>query len=465
MVTAIFSLIKGAPKQVAHFVKIRIQQRLFLAILAAATLAVISMLLIMNWNIGRGFLQYVNSIENEKLAAALIQAYTEKGSWDFLQDDPANWPESLTRVMPGGKFEARLLLLDENLEPVFGNIGVKKGERPAPLTDQGKVVSYLLYRPREKISGVHQLRFVKQQELAMLLVAGVTLLLAAVFSLFISRRMVRPIKALTEGTHRLAGGDFATRVAVPSTDELGQLALNFNALALALENNEKAHRQWVADISHDLRTPIAILRGEIEALQDGVRQPDREAIASLHAEALHISRLIDDLYQLSLYDVGALTYRKEPLDAAVLLGKTVESFRPKFAQAGIVLVYAPPPAPVSVFADRERLRQLFANLLDNSLKYTDTPGRLEIAVATDKEWAAITFCDNAPGVAAADLERIFDRFYRVAAARRRGTGGAGLGLAICRRIVEAHEGSITARPSALGGLGIEVVLPLTRVAK
>jgi len=446
-------------------VKIKIQQRLFFAILAAAMLAVIFMYLIMNWNLGRGFLQYVNTIENEKLATALIQAYTEKGSWDFLQDDPETWPKSLTRVMPGGKFDARLLLLDENLEPIFGNIGVKKGERPAPLTHQGKVVSYLLYHPREEISEDHQLRFVKQQELAMLMIAGVILFLAVVFSLFVTRRLVRPIKALTEGTHRLAGGDYTTRVPVTSRDELAQLARDFNALALALENNEKAHRQWVADISHELRTPLSVLRGEIEALQDGIRSPDQKAIQSLHAEVLHISRLIDDLYQLSLYDVGAMTYRKEQLDLPSLLWQVVDSFRPKFTGAGITVSGPSSEAEEAmVFADQERLRQLFTNLLDNSLKYTDSGGRLEITVVAEEGSVRVAFCDSTPGVADEELPKIFARFYRVEGSRSRESGGAGLGLAICRSIVEAHEGTIVAKVSPLGGLGIEISLPLMGVS-
>lgn len=440
--------------------KIKIQQRLFLAILAAAALAVISMFFIVHWSLSRGFLQYVNKIENEKLSTALLQAYTEQGSWDFLQDDPANWPKSLQRVMPGGKFDARLLLLDENLEPIFGNIGEKKGEHLAPLIHQGRVVSYLLLHPKEEISDAHQIGFVKQQELAMLLIAGVILLLSIMFSLFIARRLVRPINALAAGTHRLAGGDYTIRVPASSSDELGQLARDFNALALVLGNNEKAHRQWVADISHELRTPVAILRGEIEALQDGVRALEPEAIRSLHSEVLHLGRLIDDLYQLSLSDIGALTYRKEQLEPASLLRQVVESFRPKFAREGITLGVTLPPPQGLIFADRERLHQLFTNLLDNTLKYTNSGGRLEVVMQEGQGKVLIDFRDSEPGVPAREVERLFERFFRVEGSRSRDSGGAGLGLAICRNIVEAHEGTIEARPSPLGGLWISITLPL-----
>jgi two-component system sensor histidine kinase BaeS len=442
--------------------KIKIQQRLFLTILAAAALAVISMFLIMNWSLDRGFLKYVNSIENDKLSTALIQAYIEKGNWDFLQDDPASWPKSLTKIMPGGKVDARLLLLDENLEPIFGNIGEKKGEHPAPLTHEGRVISYLLLHPRDELSDLQQLGFVKEQEFAMLLIAGVILLVAVFFSLFVSRRMVRPIKALADGTHSLAGGDYTARVPAAATDEFGQLARDFNALALVLENNEKAYRQWVADTSHELRTPLAILRGEIEALQDGIRNPTPEAINSLHAEVLHLGRLIDDLYQLSLYDIGALSYRKEPLEPIALLEQVVDSFRSKFIREEISLsikLLTPPGG--MIFADRERLHQLFANLLDNSLNYTSAGGQLEIIVRSGQGTIEIDFQDSAPEVPAQDLGRLFDRLYRVEGSRSRHSGGAGLGLAICRTIVEAHEGTIEALPSPLGGVLISMALPLT----
>ena len=440
--------------------KINIQQRLFLAILAAAALAVICMFFIVHWSLSKGFLEYVNKIENEQLSSALIQAYTEQGSWDFLQDDPAEWPKSLQRLMPGGKFDAHLLLLNERLEPIFGNIGQNKGEHPAPLVHHGRVFSYLLLHPKEEISDAHQLNFFKQQEIALLLIAGVILLLSILFSLFVARRLVRPINALAKGTHRLAGGDYTSRVPVASADELGQLARDFNALALVLENNEKAHRQWVADISHELRTPIAILRGEIEALQDGVRALEPEALRSLHAEVLHLGRLIDDLYQLSLSDIGALTYRKEPLEPTALLRQVVESFRPSFDQAGITLSTALPPPEGMIFADQERLHQLFTNLLDNSLKYTNAGGRLEIALHAGERKMMIDFQDSEPGVPAREMERLFERLYRVEGSRCRDSGGAGLGLAICRNIVKAHEGSIEVKPSPLGGLWISITLPM-----
>ncbi|HEY5973808.1 MAG TPA: ATP-binding protein, partial [Geobacteraceae bacterium] len=257
-----------------------------------------------------------------------------------------------------------------------------------------------------------------------------------------------------------AAGDYSTRVPVVSTDELGQLAGDFNTLALTLAQNEQARRQWVADISHELRTPLAILRGEIEALQDGIRKPSPDSIRSLHGEVLRLGRLVDDLYQLSLSDLGALQYRRERLDLAVLVGDVVSAHRAEFTANNIGLSASlPADGTAQLLGDPERLHQLFANLLANSLKYTAAGGELRIAMTCDGCTVSIDFQDSAPGVTDTDLERLFERLYRVEASRNRATGGAGLGLAICRNIVEAHQGTISARPSPLGGLWVRVELP------
>ncbi|HEY5512537.1 MAG TPA: ATP-binding protein, partial [Geomonas sp.] len=281
-------------------------------------------------------------------------------------------------------------------------------------------------------------------------------------SLPLANRLVLPIRRLAASMHRLASGEFDIRVAVGPLDELGQLARDFNTLALSLENTEQARRRWVADISHELRTPLSILRGEIEAIQDGVRQADSDSMCSLHAEVMRLNRLVDDLYQLSLFDIGALSYRKIDLDLRALLADAVASFRAEFDQKGISLeADFPPGSNFFVFADPGRLHQLFDNLLDNALKYTDPGGELSVRLECRGDLATVELADSAPGVAPQELERLFDRLYRVESSRNRALGGAGLGLAICKNIVEAHEGSIRALPSPKGGVLISIELPLT----
>jgi two-component system sensor histidine kinase BaeS len=326
------------------------------------------------------------------------------------------------------------------------------------------VVGYLGLLTRKNLSDIRRYQFVKEQKLALSLGAAVLVLLTAGLSLPMANRLIRPIRALATATRQLAAGQYATRVPITSADELGQLARDFNALALALEKNEQARRQWVADISHELRTPLTVLRGEVEALQDGIRQPTPDSIRSLHGEVMRLNRLVDDLYQLSMSDLGALTYRKEDLDLAELVTDALAFFRPEFAQKRISLTEdIPIPGTTVIFGDHERLRQLFTNLLDNALKYTDEGGKLVIRLTSGKEGAVVDIQDSAPGVPPSKLEHLFERLYRVETSRNRAAGGAGLGLAICRNIVEAHAGTIDAQPSPLGGVWIRVTLPLTEV--
>jgi two-component system sensor histidine kinase BaeS len=265
---------------------------------------------------------------------------------------------------------------------------------------------------------------------------------------------------MTAATGDLASGKYTVRVPVGSLDELGLLARDFNTMALTLEKNEQARRQWVADISHELRTPVAVLRGELEALLDGIRTITPETIQSLHAEAMRLNRLVDDLYQLSLTDIGALTYRKENLGLDTVLGDSIESYRTEFGRKGIRITRNfSGEREILVFADRERLNQLFTNVLENSLRYTDRGGELVIGLTSTEGQVTIEFQDSTPAVPEGELDRLFERLYRVEGSRNRTSGGAGLGLAICKKIVEAHEGTISAHPSPLGGLLIKITLP------
>jgi two-component system sensor histidine kinase BaeS len=225
-----------------------------------------------------------------------------------------------------------------------------------------------------------------------------------------------------------------------------------------MEHNEEARRRWVADISHELRTPLTFLRSQVEAILDGVRQPTTESVKAVHNEIMRFTRLVDDLYQLSMSDVGAQTYRKDEVAVSEVIQQAVSIFSPDFSAKSIAL-HCEAIDNVTVFGDAERLRQLFGNLLDNSLKYTDPGGELRIRVCKDSGRVMIDFQDSAPGVPETELEKLFERLYRLESSRSRATGGAGLGLAICRNIVEAHEGTILAKPSPLGGVWIRVNLP------
>jgi len=493
--------------------KIGITHKLFLAILTASILSVASMVIIMQWKLDRGFLNYINSVEQSgltRLAEKLERDYAKTGNWDFVQQDQAYWFLTVNESMhvlplngrPSGQqnesplgpppelllhkptpktfidqdgprspsmpphvardIDQRLFLLNFDKKTVISRIEVPENSPATTLRSNGRIIGYLGFMKRTKVSDPFQSRFLKDQNQALAIVAVLVVILAAILSLLLAARLIKPVKALADATHSLAAGDQTVRVPVNSKDELGQLAEDFNSLAIALERNDQARRRWVADISHELRTPLAILRGEIEAFLDGVRQPSQEAITSLHGEVLRLGRLVEDLYQLSLSDLCAMTYKKTDQDCAKILLDAVDSFDAEFAAKDIsIKTDVPVDSHKLVFMDEERLHQLFSNLLENSLKYTNNGGMLNVSLEYSGEHVEIRFADSAPGVPPESMALLFDRLYRVEGSRNRALGGAGLGLSICKSIAEAHGGSIEACDSQLEGLCIKIVLPLS----
>ncbi len=474
--------------------KLNVTQRVFLAILAANAIIVLCMFLIMQRTMDRGFLKYINQVEQnrlDRLAAKLGKEHVSRGSWEFLRKTPDMISrligETITEdssqnvlppppvdmkregVPPGEPFtgrrhyrlERRIIVLDALRSPVFGVSNPAEVELFKPILGVGGVVGYLGLLPSKFVSDMHQLKFVKEQKLVFAFVAMIMLLVAAAISLPLARLLVRPLKKLAAATGHLSSGRYDVRVPVDSDDEFGHLSRDFNALALSLDKNEQARRQFVADISHELRTPLAILGGEIEAIQDGIQDLSLESIGSLQVEVFRLNRLVDDLYQLALSDVGALAYRKSDVNLADIISEAIDRARPKLAERSLALSITLPQAPVIVFADAERLTQLFDNLLDNSRKYTDSGGVLEITLEAMHGGVTVDIRDSGPGVTGEERDKLFDRLYRVERSRNRSSGGAGLGLAICRNIVEAHEGAIEAFHSPLGGVWIRITLPLS----
>ncbi|WP_082674232.1 ATP-binding protein [Thiohalocapsa sp. ML1] len=379
--------------------------------------------------------------------------------------DPNAWPparalERLAAGEPPHPLELRLMLLNAAGDSVYARPELLADAERLPLMDAGAQIGTLAVLPGPPVAELADLRFRERLRLALWLIALGVSLLAALLAFPLSKRLTRPVADFQRTMRRLAAGDYGARVAVQGQDELGRLALDLNALAAALAQTEQARRQWVADISHELRTPLALLRADIEAMQDGVRPLSPAALDALHADTLRLKRLIDDLYELSMTDLGALSYHREPLDLAALLAETLDGHREAFAGVRLGLELDVGHArDWTLFADPQRLAQLFRNLLQNSLAYTDAGGELRVGLARVDGRFCIDFHDSAPGVPAAALPHLFERLYRVDSSRNRATGGAGLGLAIARNIVLAHGGDIAAMPSPLGGLCVRIRLP------
>lgn len=338
---------------------------------------------------------------------------------------------------------------------------------------EGNTVGQLLLAPADQGAGGDRLRseadaaFLARQFWFLLATGLAGLAVALVASWLIGRRWLRPLGDLTAGARRIAGGDLDARIALQGEDELAVLAASLNDMAARLAHIERSRQQWLGDVAHELRTPLAAMRAEIEALQDGVHCFDSDTGARLHRQVMRLGRLVDDL-RLSLGQ-DVLPAEPVPVQPLEVLLDAVEAMRERFARAGLALdaeqvatLRQPDLSQPVVQGDAGRLYQVFANLLENSLRYSDAGGRLRLAVGIDRQrhMLCIDFDDTAPGVPAEQLPRLFERFYSGDASRSRRHGGAGLGLAICRAIVAAHHGRVEAAPSPLGGLRVRVFLPL-----
>ena len=474
--------------------RISIATKVFATLLAASTLVVAGMYVFMQRSFEQGFVDFVEARQQQRIAALsqfLAEEYQVGQGWERLRGDRRRWRHLLRRQPPpppaevegeadhewhgpeGSGPEARdeaaehpryrhMVLLDRNRAVVAGRVRQPRRMRLYPVRVGNDTVGYLGILPGPPARELAEIRFERRHMHSLLKIALAMLLLSTALGLPLAYTLVRPLRRIAQASRQLAQGRYETRLPVTSRDEIGQLAGDINDLAQALEETEQSRRQWVADISHELRTPLAVLRGEIEALQDGVRAMSPESLVSLHGEVMRLSRLVDELYQLSLADVGALSYHRQRIEPLAVLEETLATLADTFHDRDIeVSLDSRLERPVFCHADGERLSQLFRNLLINSSKYTDPGGRLELRVALADDHLVFDFRDSGPGVPDATLARLFERFYRVEPSRSRLTGGAGLGLAICRNIVTAHEGRISARHSPLGGLWIRVELPVT----
>ena len=465
--------------------KLNLATRLFAAVLSAAVVVAVAMGVGAHLNLNRDFLGFLNeqAVGRLDLAVPSVAAgYRQEGSWEFLRERPDLWyrllrpaPESpnvplverppatpATTATPAELTGAsrRFTLLDAERRRITGFASPADNAIERAIVVDGLTVGWLVLTPFESVSSGAEKRFADAQARTGWLVGGGAVLLAAAVAFWASRSLLRPVRQVAAATHRLAAGDYGTRVPERSADdEIGLLGRDFNQLALTLQRNEAMRREFMADVSHELRTPLGVLHGEIEALEDGVRPLDASALRSLKSEVLTLHKLVDDLYELSLADVGALSYRKAQLDVREIIDETAGAFGERLRGSGLALQLDLPTEPLPAFGDARRLRQLFANLFENSCRYTDAGGALRLHARREGPHMLIDLHDSAPGVQPEHLPRLFERFFRAEASRSRRSGGAGLGLSICQRIVQAHEGRIEARPSPLGGLWLRVELP------
>jgi two-component system sensor histidine kinase BaeS len=293
--------------------------------------------------------------------------------------------------------------------------------------------------------------------LAAALAAAVTATLA---SLFVARRIVRPLRLMRAATRRIAAGRYDERVPSETADELGELAESFNAMAKTLEATEQRRLDLISDVSHELRTPLSTIEGYMEGLIDGVVEPSDETWALVHAEAERLRRLVDDLQELSRAETGRLTLRKERVSPEEAIRQVAGRLLPLFDARGIALKIDVQTGLLPVLADPDRLAQVLTNLLSNALRHTPPGGSVTAEAGPRKGQGLFSISDTGEGIAQEHLGHVFERFYRADRARSRGDGGAGLGLAISKALVEAMGGDIWAESRGPGqGAAFYFTLP------
>ncbi len=334
------------------------------------------------------------------------------------------------------------------------------------VSPQGGTILGTLYVSPQPAAEIALTRNLGESVKRFLLLGGVLAVIAAVALTFVlSRRISNPVRALAVAARGLGQGDFSRRVQIRDKGEIGELAETFNSMAGNLERADRLRRNLIADTAHELRSPLYNIRGYVEAIQDGVAEPDAKIIRSINEEVVLLCRLVDDLRELALAESGKLQLSYQPENVTEIVNHTLVTMQPKAEAKKISLsVYVPDELPPAK-ADFQRIVQVLRNLVDNAITHTSKDGTVAITARQQDGWVEISVTDNGEGIPADDLPHMFERFYRVDKSRTRATGGSGLGLTIAKYLIEAHGGKIWVQSELGKGSCFTFTLPVSNCAR
>ena len=427
------------------------------------------------------------SVDLDAHRGRLNEHFRERGSWDGVRPvleelrDRSGGAHQLVLLGPGGEL---LSTTARDLEPGSVELGpgghlritrvraTEAGRREELVVVQGlrvdltdgalRVGSLHLIPDLPQVQNAPGVRFLRSVDRWLWLVLVVGGLLAMAATAAVASRILGPVEQLTAAARRMAAGDLGRRVPATSGDEVGELARAFNGMAESLERQERLRRQMVSDIAHDLRTPLTNIRGQLEAIQDGLLDPTPEVLGSLQEEVIVLSRLVIDLQDLSLAEAGKLRLEPRSFPLADEIHRVVGALQPGGGAGGPTVEMAIPPLP-DVEADPARFRQIVRNLLINAMTHAPPGGRIQVEARERDREIEITVRDDGPGIGADHLPHVFERFYRVDGSRARETGGAGLGLAIVKQLVSVQRGRVwvDSRPGQGATFGFTVPKAVT----
>ena len=448
-----------------------ISSKLILAFLSIGIISVMIIAVTAIWSTKAEFIRFLTDQTQTDLVQALSQYHRTYGSWEDVesifvyesnQGGQGPGPHKMRRsfaladesgrvIVPGGMYHR-----GERLSTAILNQGI-------PIAEDNETIGILIPVRLPFEGQPREIQFIQRINRLLLYGAVIGSLIALLLGIFLSRTLTRPIRELTQATHAVSEGDLSQQVPVRSNDELGELAQAFNKMSSELSRSVNARKQMTADIAHELRTPLSLILGHAEAVHDGVLPPTSENFEIIREEATRLEHLVNDLRVLSLADAGELSINPQRVEPQRLLEEVASLYQYQ-AQRKNISLDLDIASPLSLIAvDPGRMTQVLTNILDNALRHTPEGGRITLSARETGDQVQLVIQDSGPGLKAADLERIFDRFYRTDASRQRDgavPGGSGLGLAIAKSIVQAHGGQLLAESETGSGLKVIITLPV-----
>ncbi len=417
---------------------------------------------------GREFDRFIMDRARSEFLASAASYYQTHGSWQgadqyFRHPDGTPAPGAASR-------SAAFVLVDQSGAVVVpagpdrgagrgGKNGVKDLAQGAAVVVDGRTVGTVVDASQAPPLDDREAQYLASINRALALAALGAAVVAVLLGIILARTLTRPVRDLTGAIQAMARGELRQEVPVRSADELGALTQAFNRMSADLARSNELRRQMTADIAHDLRTPLTVITGYIEALRDDVLKPTPARFEAMNTEAQHLKRLVDDLRTLSLADAGELPMQRERLATAALLDRLAAAYAPQAAAREIALVVRAAADLPDVDVDPERMAQVLGNLVTNALRHTPAGGRIELSAQAEGTRVLLAVADTGEGIPTYMLLHVFDRFYRGDPARGQPDGESGLGLAIARSIVEAHGGTIAAASTPGQGATFTIALP------
>lgn len=444
--------------------------KLLLAFLGVGIAASLLMAGLIGWQTRLEFERFIINRYRNAVVPLLAAYYERNGTWEGA-DELLTWsdrgptPDGQGQGQgQGARNFAVLTLVDRSGIALYT---VPRGQvvrrlsaiGKLPIVVDGETVGWLFFRFAPVPAGTPEAEFLGRTGRVILIGLLLATIMALVLGLVLSRTLARPLRALIAATRAMAKGALGTQVDIRTKDELGELGSAFNTMSTDLARSLQLRRQMTADIAHDLRTPLSVILGYTEALNDGKFAGDPSIYAILHDEAQHLSRLIDDLRMLSLADAGELPLQRNVTPPRELLERAAAAHRVKAEQKGVQLTVAAPADLPRVEVDPERMQQVLGNLVSNALRYTPAGGEIALRGEVVDGQVTLRVQDSGSGIEPGDLPFIFERFYRGDRARNSNTGESGLGLPIAKSLVEMHKGVITVASQVGQGTTFTIFLP------